>query len=123
MAVKLAQCCYHPDQRCVAPVSVSGVQYQDPVPEVPQSSEEDESEPHSEQESEESELLSSEIAFLTIPEVYEFAFKAGAHDNAPKAYAEALTHPDAQKHYEAACDEIQSHLDNGTCELAQLPLG
>jgi hypothetical protein len=34
-----------------------------------------------------------------------------------------MTCPDAQKFHEAACDEIQSLLDNGTWELAQLPPG
>lgn len=31
--------------------------------------------------------------------------------------------PDTQKHHEAACEEIQSLLDNGTWELAKLPPG
>ena len=114
---------YHPDQHHVTPAPVPDVQYQDPVPAVPQSSEKYESEPHSDPESEESQLLSSDIAFLTILEAYEFSFKSGAHDDSPNTYAEAMTHPDAQKHHEAACDKTLSLLDNGTWELAQLPPG
>jgi len=95
-------------------------QYRNPEPQVPSS---DDSDSHSEQESEESELLAMEHAYFTLPEVLEVAFKAGTFDDSPKSYAEAMTRPDAQKWHEAACDEIKSLLDNGTWELAQLPPG
>ena len=101
-------------------------QYCDPAPQIPSSDEEDEPEPEqstSESESDESELLASECAYLTIPEALEVAFKASAHDDSPKSYAEAMTCPDAQYHHDAALKEIKALLDNGTWELASLPPG
>ena len=95
-------------------------QYRDPTPQVPSSDEEDDESSHSEPESD---LLASELVYLTLPEALEFAFKAGAHDDSPKSYAAAMKRPDAQKYHEAACNEIQSLLDNGTWELASLPPG
>jgi hypothetical protein len=115
---------YRPEQHRVAPQMD---QYRNPEPQVASSDEEsqsggdgDDSESHSERESE---LLASEHAYLTLPEALEVAFKAGAYDDSPKSYAEAMTRPDAQKYHEAACDEIKSLVDNGTWELAQLPPG
>ena len=67
--------------------------------------------------------MASQLAYLTLPEALEAAYKAGVHDNSPKSYSEAMARPDAQKYHEAACDEIQSLLDNGTWELTHLPPG
>lgn len=58
-----------------------------------------------------------------LPDFAFNTFKAGAHSDAPKSYAQAMALPDAQKYHEAACDEIQSLLDNGTWELTKLPPG
>src|SRR6202000_2624588 len=65
----------------------------------------------------------TQCAYLTLPEALEHAFKAGAHDDSPRSYGEAMKRPGAQQYHDAACDEIQSLLDNGTWELAQLPPG
>ena len=98
-------------------------QYRDPPPQIP-SSDEGESDPsQSGSDSEESELIASEFTYLTLPEALEYAFKSGSHDDSPRSYAQAMTCTDAQMYHEATCDEIQSLLDNGTWELAQLPPG
>jgi len=97
--------------------------YHNPEPQVPSSDEESQPSTHSEQDSDESELLASDVAYLTIPEALEVVFKTSVFDDAPKSYTEAMMRPDAQKYHDAACDEIQTLLDNGTWDLAQLPLG
>src|SRR6201999_1473797 len=109
-----------------APPDPPAQQYRDPTPQIPSSDEEDDPEPehqNSESESDESELLASECAYLTMPEALEVAYKASAHDDSPKSYAEAMAHPDAQNHHDAAVKEIQALLDNGTWELSSLPPG
>jgi hypothetical protein len=60
---------------------------------------------------------------LTISEAFEFVYAVSAHDTEPKSYAEAMRRPDHAKYHEAACEEIQALLDNGTFELVQLPPG
>jgi hypothetical protein len=67
--------------------------------------------------------MASELTYLTLPEALEFAFMAGTHDDSPTSYAESTRQSDAEKYHKAACDEIQSLLDNGTWELASLPAG
>lgn len=117
---------YKPSQLRVAPQPPPAHQYRDPAPQIPPSSDEDEPSSQSEsdsEESEESELVASEFAYLTIPEALEVAYKSAARSDGPRSYAQAMALPDAQKYHEAACDEIQSLLDNGTWELAQLPPG
>lgn len=90
--------------------------YQNPPPHVPSSDEDSD-----ESESDAAEV--AEIAYYTLPEALEVAFKAGVHDDSPKSYREAMTCADAQKHHDAACDEIKALLENGTWELATLPPG
>ena len=64
------------------------------------------------------------LPYLTIPEAFlEVAFKAGAHDDSPKSYSEAMMRSDAQKFHEAACEEIKSLLEIVTWEVATLPAG
>lgn len=110
--------------------------YRDPAPQVPSSNEDSQSEredqlsdvppePEAQQDhdSDESELLALQHAYLTIPEALEAAFKASGRDSGPKTYAEVMTLPDAQQHHEAAIKEIQSHVENGTWVLSSLPPG
>ena len=108
---------YRPADHRVQPAQPQYQDYRDPPPQIPSSDDE------SSQSEPEGELLASELAYLTLPEALEFAFKAGVHDDSPRSYANAMRRPDAQKYHEAACDEIQSLLDNGTWELASLPPG
>jgi len=68
-------------------------------------------------------LYSESYPYLEIPDALEFAFKAGVHTDDPRTLAEAMARPDGNKWYQAACDEIQALLDNGTWELATLPPG
>ena len=49
---------------------------------------------------------SSESAYMTIPEVFEYVHKVSETDAYPKTFAEAMTRPDAQMYYQAAVDEI-----------------
>ena len=79
--------------------------------------------PEPDHDSDESELIASEHAYLTIPEALEVAFKASSRDTGPRTYAEAMKLPDAQQHHEAAVKEIQAHIENGTWILTTLPPG
>jgi hypothetical protein len=106
--------------------------YRDPLPQIPSSDEgsdghgvpeESESDVQPGEVSDESELIASESAYLTIPEALDVAYKANAHSSDPQTYAEAMALPDAQDYHNAAVKEIQSHLENGTWELATLPPG
>ena len=97
--------------------------YRDPSPAVPSSDEENDSSSNSDDHSDEDVLLTYDPPYITIPEAFEVAYKASAHDDAPKSYAEAMTRPDAQLHHQAACDEIQTLIDNGTWECVELPPG
>lgn len=117
---------YRPSEHRVLAQPAPALQYHDPAPPVLPSSDEDDSSSHSESDSEdsdESELIATESAYLTLPEALEVAYKSVARNEGPKSYSEAMTLPDAQQHHEAACEEIQSLLDNRTWELAQLPPG
>jgi len=124
---------YRPEQHRVPPPPApipAPQQYRDPPAQIPSSDDDSNSDSdgnvsssQSEHNSEQSELLAVQSAYFTIPEALEVAFKAGAFDDSPKSYAEAMTRPDAQKWHEAACQEIDSLLENGTWELAQLPPG
>lgn len=114
---------YRPEQHRVAPPPLPAPQYRDPAPPVPLSSDENQGTDDSAEDSEESELLASDVAYFTLPEALEFAFKAGSHDDSPRTYAEAMTRPEAEQYHTSACDEIQTLLDNGTWELALLPPG
>jgi hypothetical protein len=62
-------------------------------------------------------------AYFTVHEAFECAFKAGAHSDDPKTFAEAMACPDGDKWYKSTYDEIQALLNNGTWKLAKLPAG
>ena len=66
---------------------------------------------------------SPHTAFLTLPEALDHVYKVDASSPYPKTFSEAMKRPDAQLYHQAACDEIQSLIDNGTWELARLPPG
>jgi hypothetical protein len=55
----------------------------------------------------------------------EFAFKTAAHDGEPASFKEAMERPEPERSqwYQAAVEEIQSLVQNGTFELVQLPPG
>ena len=59
---------------------------------------------------------------IPLLDVVDFAFNTVAALE-PKTLAEALKQPDADKWINAALVEIEAHIQNGTWELAQLPLG
>nr|GAT43152.1 predicted protein [Mycena chlorophos] len=64
--------------------------------------------------------------YLTIPEAFEFvhaALAASAHDTEPRTYAEAMRRPDSDRYHQAACEEIEALIANGTFELVKLPEG
>src|SRR5215469_12690134 len=105
-------------------------QYREPTPAIPSSDEEDDEEVVSGDEEadaspDEGPELSydEDTAFLTVPDAFEIAYKAAAHDNAPQTLAEALRSPEADKWYDAAYEEIKALVDNGTWTLAKLPPG
>ena len=97
--------------------------YRDPSPAVDSSG--------SESSDGESVEIASETVYFTYVEALDYvysevmqsAFNAAAHDNPPNSYAEAMQWPDAEKWHDAAHEEIQSLLRNGTWELATLPPG
>jgi hypothetical protein len=60
--------------------------------------------------------------YITLSEAAETAFSAIPKlDSAPKTLAEAMKRDDADQWFQAAKDEIQAHIDNGTWEYTQLP--
>jgi hypothetical protein len=63
--------------------------------------------------------------FLQLDNVFQCAFecvfKAAAHSNEPCSYKETMCHPDSQQWHQAAVEEIEAHLRNGTWTLVQLP--
>lgn len=98
-------------------------EYRDPPPQIPSDEDSDshsDASSHSDPPSEESELVACEVAYLTMREGLEEAYKVGTHNDEPRTYVQAMRHPQAQKYHDAACEEIQSLLDNGTWELAML---
>jgi hypothetical protein len=60
--------------------------------------------------------------FVGIDDAVDFALFSSP-DIEPKSLAEAMKRPDADKFIEAAIEEINAHIDNGTWELVQLPPG
>lgn len=58
---------------------------------------------------------------LTLPEA--FAHSLTAKDTEPQSYCQAMAHPDAAKYHQAACEEIESLINNKTFDLVQLPTG
>jgi hypothetical protein len=73
----------------------------------------------------------SEHVYLTYVEALDYvyseliqsALSAAVNDDPPRSYAEAMQRPDAGKWHEAAHEEIQSLIRNGTWKLATLPPG
>lgn len=53
----------------------------------------------------------------------EFIYTSSLTGNEPNSYAEALTGPDAQRWHEAALEELNAQLKNGTWVLEKLPPG
>ena len=112
-------------------------QYREPTPAIPSSDEESEVEEQVVDESDQSEPIEpldddddgaelsydEEVGYLSVPDAFEIAYKAAAHDDSPKSLAEALRSPDADKWYDAAYQEIKALVDNGTWMLAKLPPG
>lgn len=87
---------YKPQEHHIQPQPAPELQYRDPLPPVAPSSDENSQSSHSQSDSGESELVASKSAYLTLPEALEFAFKAGAHSDAPKSYAHAMALPNAR---------------------------
>jgi transposase InsO family protein len=104
-------------------------QYREPTPAIESSDEEDNSsqtdtlEITSESGEESLYTCTDMESVINVSEAFEIAFKAGAHNGDPKTFAEAMKRDDAELWYKSACDEIQTHLDNGTWKLAKLPPG
>jgi Reverse transcriptase (RNA-dependent DNA polymerase) len=66
----------------------------------------------------------SNAAIIPLHEGLEIAYNATIKDeHVPRTYAEAMSHPDADKWCKATDAEIQAQLDNGTWELVKLPAG
>jgi hypothetical protein len=63
--------------------------------------------------------------FLQLDDAFQYAFecafKAATHSNEPCSYKEAMCRPDSQQWHQAAVEEIEAHLCNGTWILVQLP--
>jgi hypothetical protein len=57
----------------------------------------------------------------TFQYAFECAFKAAAHSTESRSYKEAMRRPDSQQWHQAAIEEIEAHLCNGTWTLVQLP--
>jgi hypothetical protein len=74
-------------------------------------------------EHEEAHAVSDGDFYISVDEAFESAYKASAHDDAPRTLAEALKSPDADMWYDAAYAEMQSLIENGTFRLAKLPPG
>lgn len=74
---------------------------------------------------------SPEGDYLSVPEVFEFAFygithtanKASVHDGEPRSYREACSRPpeEASQWHQAAVDEINALVDNDVFELVKRP--
>ncbi len=62
---------------------------------------------------------------MDIATALEYAFntRTSSLPDEPRTFSEAMNRPDADLWYKAATDEIQSHLENGTWVLTQLPKG
>jgi hypothetical protein len=98
------------------PVIESSDESDDPIPGP---SHQDEPEP----DQEEALAAANGDFYVPVIEAFECAYKASAHDDAPRTLAEALKSPNADKWYDAAYAEMQSLVENGTFRLAKLPLG
>jgi hypothetical protein len=102
------------------PIPVDPGPYRDPSPAV-----------ESESSDEETADLASQSLLFTYVEAMDYIFSevmhsalgAASHDSPPRSYAEAMRRPDAEKWHEAAHEEIQSLIRNGTWVLAKLPPG
>ena len=68
-------------------------------------------------------FLCGEAGYLTESEAWECAYKAVASTTAPRTLAEAMRTPESEQWLQAARNEMQAHMDNGTWELVDLPPG
>ena len=59
---------------------------------------------------------------IPVVDVIEYTFNTSGSME-PRTLTDTVTHPDAASWIAAALVEIEAHLENGTWELAQLPLG
>ncbi|THH26797.1 hypothetical protein EUX98_g7390 [Antrodiella citrinella] len=106
-------------------------QYRDPDPPIPETDDERElAQETAEEDDRHAALLTEGVNFMYSHElnteealVYAFNTRVSFKADEPRTFSEAMRRPDADKWYQAAQDEIKSHLENGTWELAQLPEG
>ncbi len=68
-------------------------------------------------------LADGPIGYLSYQSALEHCYSTSAPDSAPRSFAEAMRTPERDHWYQAACEEIQVHLDNGTWEIVDLPPG
>jgi hypothetical protein len=68
-------------------------------------------------------FCAEDFEYLEFADAMEFAYEARATPAEPRSFREAMKGPDSDKWYQAASDEFQTLLDNGTWELVKLPHG
>ena len=67
--------------------------------------------------------LCGDGGFLTNVEAWEYCYSVVADSSAPKTFAAAMRTPQHAQWLQAAKEELEAHLENGTWELVELPPG
>ena len=103
------------------------VVYREPTPMIESSDEEDQGEPLLPiNEGSDDELCrdySEDALSCTLLDGFELAYKVVANEKFPRTFKEALNRPDSQKWFDAAKQEVDSLIKNGTWKLVKLPTG